>query len=73
MMRHESVALRDDEIRERRNEERMREEMADHAEHYGPRAEPVRRAGPKVGRNDRCPCGSGLKFKQCCLRAEQSG
>jgi len=22
----------------------------------------------KVGRNDRCPCGSGKKFKHCCLR-----
>ena len=22
---------------------------------------------PKVGRNDKCPCGSGLKFKKCCL------
>lgn len=21
----------------------------------------------KVGRNDRCPCGSGVKFKKCCL------
>ena len=20
----------------------------------------------KIGRNDRCPCGSGLKFKNCC-------
>ncbi len=28
--------------------------------------EPVRRAGPKVGRNDACPCGSGKKFKKCC-------
>lgn len=27
---------------------------------------PVRR-GPKVGRNDPCPCGSGKKFKNCCL------
>jgi uncharacterized protein len=26
----------------------------------------VRREGPKVGRNDPCPCGSGRKFKQCC-------
>jgi len=26
----------------------------------------VRRAAPKVGRNDPCPCGSGKKFKQCC-------
>ena len=22
-----------------------------------------------TGRNDPCPCGSGRKFKQCCLRA----
>ena len=21
----------------------------------------------KIGRNDRCPCGSGKKFKHCCL------
>jgi preprotein translocase subunit SecA len=26
--------------------------------------EPIK-AGPKVGRNDPCPCGSGKKFKQC--------
>jgi preprotein translocase subunit SecA len=25
----------------------------------------VRREGPKVGRNDPCPCGSGKKFKKC--------
>lgn len=25
-------------------------------------------AGRAVGRNDRCPCGSGRKFKSCCLR-----
>lgn len=22
----------------------------------------------KPGRNDACPCGSGLKFKKCCLQ-----
>ena len=27
----------------------------------------IRRSGPKVGRNDKCPCGSGLKNKRCCL------
>ncbi len=21
--------------------------------------------GPKIGRNDPCPCGSGKKYKQC--------
>ncbi len=26
-------------------------------------------ARAKVGRNERCPCGSGKKFKHCCLRA----
>jgi hypothetical protein len=24
----------------------------------------------KVGRNDRCPCGSGKKYKQCCLNSQ---
>ena len=24
--------------------------------------------GPKVGRNDKCPCGSGKKYKNCCGR-----
>ncbi|NJK63326.1 MAG: nucleic acid-binding protein [Synechococcaceae cyanobacterium SM2_3_1] len=23
----------------------------------------------KLGRRDRCPCGSGRKFKACCLRS----
>ena len=25
----------------------------------------TRRVGPKPGRNDPCPCGSGKKFKKC--------
>lgn len=25
----------------------------------------------QVGQNDPCPCGSGLKFKRCCLNKEQ--
>lgn len=28
--------------------------------------QPVMRQEKKVGRNDLCPCGSGLKFKKCC-------
>ncbi len=27
-------------------------------------------AAPGVGRNDPCPCGSGRKFKRCCLAAD---
>ncbi len=32
--------------------------------------EPLVRQGPKIGRNDPCPCGSGKKFKKCCLGKE---
>lgn len=28
---------------------------------------PLVREAPKVGRNDPCPCGSGKKFKKCCV------
>jgi uncharacterized protein len=38
-------------------------------EHYvaqKPIASPLR-TEPKVGRNEPCPCGSGKKFKKCCL------
>ena len=28
--------------------------------------EPVKNEGPKIGRNDPCPCGSGKKYKNCC-------
>ncbi len=28
--------------------------------------------GLKVGRNDPCPCGSGLKYKKCCLAGDAS-
>ncbi len=24
----------------------------------------------KTQRNDKCPCGSGIKFKKCCLEAK---
>ena len=34
---------------------------------------PVQRAGPRVGRNDPCPCGSGKKYKKCHLPLEEGG
>jgi uncharacterized protein len=27
----------------------------------------IKRSTPKIGRNDPCPCGSGRKYKKCCL------
>ena len=32
--------------------------------------EPIKNRGPRVGRNDPCPCGSGKKYKQCCMRLQ---
>jgi SEC-C motif len=48
------------------------DEMVDFLEADGRKAAsqkplPIRRGGAKVGRNDPCPCGSGKKYKQCCL------
>ena len=33
----------------------------------------IRRSDPRVGRNDACPCGSGRKYKDCCLRNRAGG
>lgn len=48
----------------RREEEAMRMRMKE--QHESPsQAQAEVREGPKVGRNDPCPCGSGKKYKQC--------
>ena len=39
-------------------------ERLEHSRHFTP----DRRPGRKLGRNDPCPCGSGKKYKLCCLR-----
>ncbi|MGN7126277.1 DUF1186 domain-containing protein [Methylorubrum thiocyanatum] len=40
------------------------------AESYG---QPVTNPFKDVGRNDPCPCGSGKKYKKCCLNAAEAG
>jgi uncharacterized protein len=40
-------------------------ELADQTLGLRYKVETVRRAEPKVGRNDPCPCGSGKKYKRC--------
>ena len=71
---HIEVATREDMERleqQRREEQKGREYQ--HAKIAGidtgnEKDEPVQqpqRRGPKVGRNDTCPCGSGRKYKQC--------
>ena len=36
----------------------------------GSRTKQPVRSGKKPGRNDPCPCGSGLKYKKCCGKNE---
>ncbi len=36
-------------------------------EDFKPPVSTVRRESPRIGRNDPCPCGSGKKYKKCCL------
>ena len=37
----------------------------------GPRQPTKAKPGTKIGRNDPCPCGSGKKYKNCCMLKEQ--
>lgn len=41
-------------------------------EEIPPEPEPIRRESPLIGRNDPCPCGSGKKFKKCCLGKQRT-
>jgi preprotein translocase subunit SecA len=45
-------------------------QQAGMSEEQAKAARTVRKAMPKLGRNDRCPCGSGKKFKDCHLGRE---
>ncbi len=39
---------------------------------HGQTAAPFMRDEDRVGRNDPCPCGSGKKFKKCCMEKSQA-
>lgn len=51
----ERLRLREDELRRLEQQVEMLAQLG---------ARPTR-ADPRVGRNERCPCGSGFKYKQC--------
>lgn len=35
---------------------------------FEPKIQPIVHTSKKVGRNDPCPCGSGKKYKKCCIQ-----
>ena len=61
--------LEDEEYVERikRHYRMFKETIEDDHEKSEPFRRPIKR-GFKVGRNDPCPCGSGKKYKKCCLK-----
>lgn len=50
-------------------EQRVEDQTDAYADSY---VAPFVRDTPKVGRNDPCPCGSGKKYKKCCLTLANS-
>lgn len=44
----------------------LRQAMSDQPPYLSPLQAQPRRTHNKVGRNEPCPCGSGIKFKKCC-------
>jgi len=56
-------------IRQLRLSEQARQENPDY-DYDPPPVETIRTADSKVGRNELCPCGSGRKYKKCCLKAD---
>jgi uncharacterized protein YecA (UPF0149 family) len=56
----------EDEATEPWNKPRAWQDRDDWEEPEPPPVGTIVRSGPRVGRNDPCPCGSGKKFKKCC-------
>lgn len=54
---------------EREDAEADEDECESDDDFSGEIADPYVRAAPKVGRNEPCPCGSGKKYKKCCLNS----
>ena len=55
-------------VKVNREEQPKREQVAKPIEPQSEEKKQPAKAGAKVGRNDPCPCGSGLKYKKCCGR-----
>ncbi|MDD3008895.1 MAG: preprotein translocase subunit SecA [Arcobacter sp.] len=65
-----TIQLQSNEDRQKEQEAiaKMKEQMESSTEHITTNIaqEAVRNSDKKIARNETCPCGSGLKYKQCC-------
>ena len=65
------TSARHEEITNQQPESDMAQEQQDAIDNSGggkKTVETIRNRDVKVGRNDPCPCGSGKKYKSCCMR-----
>jgi hypothetical protein len=65
---HDRVAPFDDAIGELSRWYAFSEKRGEDRERWAEQSEPHRNPLRHVGRNDPCPCGSGKKYKKCCLQ-----
>ncbi len=64
----QAIAARQERWARKDQEEREKEDAWKKAgENFEDVTDPYIRPEPKIGRNDPCPCGSGKKYKKCCL------
>jgi len=59
-------------IRSRQQRWASEDNELEDGDEYGATPETYVRESPKIGRNDPCPCGSGKKYKKCCLEADEA-
>ena len=52
--------------------QKVAKEMSTNAPDKSVKKQPVRTAATKVGPNDPCPCGSGKKYKKCCMQKDKT-
>ncbi len=72
--RKSNVQVKEAKKDEFHDEPAIQGQVAPQQTHIPPRKqkqETIRRDAPKVGRNDPCSCGSGKKYKNCCMTNEE--
>jgi len=65
-----STYFKDDDVEKQFREHLLQENKALIEQKKNNKIEPYKRDTPKIQRNEQCPCGSGKKYKKCCLLAQ---
>ena len=68
VLQHWAMCQTEEELKERHED--FEKWKAEYEREMGEERRP--KATPKVGRNEPCPCGSGKKYKHCCLNKPKS-